>query len=74
MTDRSPHTINRLVFPHHRWIGKESNFIKWPPRSPDLSTCDNSLWAILKNKLRLKKYATIDQLKTAIKNVFSEIS
>ncbi len=24
--------------------------------------------------MRLKKYATIDQLKTAIKNVFSEIS
>ncbi|PSN32090.1 hypothetical protein C0J52_27021, partial [Blattella germanica] len=38
-----------------RWIGRGSLHlpaaIKWPPRSPDLTSCDNSLWGIIKQKI-----------------------
>jgi hypothetical protein len=32
-----------------RRIGRRSD-ISWPPHSPELTTCDNSLWSILKEK------------------------
>uniref|UniRef100_H3AAA0 Tc1-like transposase DDE domain-containing protein n=1 Tax=Latimeria chalumnae TaxID=7897 RepID=H3AAA0_LATCH len=35
-----------------RWIGRGSPVspapLKWPARSPDLTTCDNSLWGYIK--------------------------
>ena len=33
-----------------RWIGRGSNSFAWPPRSPDLTTPDNSLWVFIKVK------------------------
>ena len=31
--------------PPDRWVGKYGP-TNWPPRSPDLSSCDNALWAV----------------------------
>ena len=35
----------------NRWIGRGSNFLAWPPRSPDLTPCDYFLWGYIKSKL-----------------------
>ena len=32
-------------FPN-RWVGKFGR-THWPPRSPDLTSCDNALWGII---------------------------
>lgn len=37
------------TFPH-RWIGRGGH-IHWPPRSPDLSPLDYSIWGLLKTKV-----------------------
>lgn len=37
-------------FPN-RWIGRDSPFILWPPRSPDLTPMDFFIWGHLKGRL-----------------------
>jgi hypothetical protein len=37
-------------FPN-RWIGRSSPFIRWPPRSPDLTPMDFFIWGHLKGRL-----------------------
>jgi hypothetical protein len=32
------------------WNGRGSSAFEWSPRSPDLTTCDNSLWGQIKNE------------------------
>ena len=36
-----------VVFPN-RWIGRDSGFICWPPRSPDLTPMDFYVWSDIK--------------------------
>ncbi|PSN41013.1 hypothetical protein C0J52_16069 [Blattella germanica] len=33
----------------------------WPPRSPDLTICDNSLWGFIKGIVSQRRYNTIDE-------------
>lgn len=57
-----------------RWIGRGSNSFAWPPRSPDLTTPDNSLWGLIKGQVSGIRYETIDQLKHAIIAAFASVS
>lgn len=52
-----------------RWIGKYGP-VSWPPRSPDLSSCDNALWGILKPKIVTEKAQSVEQLKAVIRQEF----
>lgn len=56
-------------FPN-RWIGRDSPFIAWPPRSPDLTPMDFFIWGHLKGKLyKGEKFAN---LKTLMANIEAE--
>ena len=60
------------TFPR-RWIGRGSNSLSWPARSPDLSPCDFFLWGAIKDKVYKAKPRTIEDLKEKIKTAFNEI-
>lgn len=50
-----------------RWIGRDSPFIVWPPRSPDLTPMDNSIWGHLKDKLyKGQKFSNLEVLRERI--------
>jgi hypothetical protein len=55
------------------WIGRGSSTSEWSPRSPDLITCDNSLWGQIKNEVSKKCYRTVAQLKIAIIDALEKI-
>jgi hypothetical protein len=55
-----------------RWIGKFGP-TPWPPRSPDLTSCDNALWGIIKANVKGKEVTSVDQLRAAITQAFEEI-
>ena len=61
-----------------RWIGRGSLHlpaaIEWPPRSPGLTSCDNSLWGIIKQKVLKQRYQTVEELKQAVREAFREIT
>ena len=48
--------------------------VSWPPRSPDLSSCDFFLWGYLKSKVYIGKPRTISELKNAIRREIASIS
>ena len=48
--------------------------LDWPPRSPDLSSCDNALWGFIKQKVAATRYETVDKLKDAIRCAFTAIT
>jgi len=58
-------TIVRNMFPGHP-ISRFGD-VPWPPRSPDLSTCDFFLWAYLKWRVYAHKPRTLNDLKEAIR-------
>ena len=45
----------------------------WPPRSPDLTSCDNALWGIVKNLVKGERPTTLPQLKDSITQAFMHI-
>lgn len=45
----------------------------WPPRSPDLSPLDFFLWGYIKDRAYVNQPATLDDLKTNITQIISEI-
>ncbi len=50
-----------------RWIGKYSNNIDWPARSPDLTPLDFYYWPVLKNKLFTgQEYQNLAELRERI--------
>ena len=61
-----------------RWIGRGSVErpapLKWPPRSPDLSTPDNSLWGVIKEHVSARRYATNEELRNAVEDAFRTIT
>ena len=57
----------------NRWIGR-SGTVAWPPRSPDLTPCDFSLWGLMKDDLRSQQFEDNHQLEDAIRQKFSEIN
>ena len=52
-----------------RWVGKFGP-VPWPARSPDLTSCDNALWGILKPKIVAHKTVSAERLKEIIKHEF----
>ena len=58
-------TIVRNMFPGH--LTSLSGDVPWPPRSPDLSTCDFFLWEYLKSRVYAHKSRTLNGLKEAIR-------
>ena len=46
----------------------------WPPRSPDLSSCDFYLWGTLKQKIYANNPHNLDQLKENITNAIWRIT
>ena len=53
-----------------RWVGKFRP-TPWPPRSPDLTSCDNALWRILKPRIVERKAKDTEDLKVIIRDEFA---
>ena len=56
---------------HSRWIGRAGNddcmLLHWPPRSPDLTSCEFFLWGYVKDLVYVPPLPTsVDDLKTRI--------
>lgn len=49
-----------------RWIGRGSDFLDWPPRSPDLTVCDFFLWGYLKEQVYTHSFNNDEELKRSI--------
>lgn len=70
------HTSERSLARIHQMFTEERTVSKnlWPPRSPDLSTCDFYLWGYLKGKVYEQNPHTIDDLKDNIRNCIRSIT
>ena len=70
------HTSRFLMSYVHEDFGEERTVSTglWPPRSPNLPTCDFYLWGILKDKVYSDNPHTIEELKTCICNAIEEIT
>ncbi|CAF3181292.1 unnamed protein product [Rotaria sp. Silwood2] len=55
------------------WIGRRGT-IEWPPRSPDLTPCDFSLWGILKDRVYAQNPCNTNHLKSLIEQEFISIN
>lgn len=64
--------LNR-IYPA-RWIGRGSNYIPWPPRSPDFNVCDFFLWSTIKERLTQANVRGMENTWQAIQNICREIS
>lgn len=56
-----------------RWVGKFGP-TPWPARSPDLTSCDNALWGIVKRCVIQQKTSSLADLKAAVISAFGEIN
>ena len=54
------------------WIGRRGT-IDWPPRSPDLTPCDFSLWGIIKDRVYAQNLGNVDQMKNRIVEEFAKL-
>ena len=48
--------------------------LAWPPRSPDLTICDNSLWRFIKGIVSQSRYNTTDELRDAVRQAFRQVT
>ncbi|VDO61588.1 unnamed protein product [Heligmosomoides polygyrus] len=46
----------------------------WPSNSPDLNPMDYSVWSIMEQKISTTRYATVEQLKSALLRSWDEIT
>jgi len=53
-----------------QWIGRRET-IDWPPRSPDLTPCDFSLWGIIKDRVYAQNPYDINHMKALITEEFA---
>ena len=69
------HTSHRSLTRVHDMFTEERTISKglWPPRSPDLSSCDFYLWGTLKQKVYANNPHNLDQLKENITNFIRRI-
>ena len=73
----TPHTarlsmdVVRRMFPGR--VTSRFSDIPWPPRSPDLTTCDFFLWGYLKSNVNTHKPRTLSDLKEAIREEVATI-
>lgn len=56
-----------------KWVGKFGP-TPWPARSPDLTSCDNALWGIIKKHVQEERPNSVADMKKAIEKAFSQIS
>lgn len=56
-----------------RWIGRNGP-IAWPPRSPDLTPMDYSIWGILKEKVFTRRPKSIPEMRQFIVEEFQLLS
>jgi hypothetical protein len=56
-----------------QWISRRGT-IEWPPRSPDLTPCDFSLWGIIKDRVYAQKPRDLNHLKILIKEEFTSLN
>jgi hypothetical protein len=76
------HTAVRAHLNKHlpnRWIGRagqaDSSFMKWPPRSPDLTPCDFCLWGHIKDFVYVPPLPRdIDELKRRISEADASVT
>lgn len=54
-------------------VPKFISAVQWPPRSPDANPLDFSVWGILQAKVNIKKYHSVDALKTALRHEWNKI-
>lgn len=57
----------------HKWIGRGGPII-WPPRSPDLTSCDFFLWGFIKSKVYRTTPTTVEDMRHRIMTAFREIT
>jgi hypothetical protein len=55
------------------WIGRGGRR-DWPPRSPDLTTCDNWLWSFVKERVSAQRIQTVDELRESVLAAFGAIT
>ncbi|CAF4941144.1 unnamed protein product [Rotaria sp. Silwood1] len=55
------------------WIGRRGT-VEWPPRSPDLTPCDFSLWGIMKDRVYAQSSHYVNHLKSLIKQEFTSLN
>ncbi|KAM7306368.1 hypothetical protein ISCGN_010087 [Ixodes scapularis] len=60
------------TFPR-RWMGRGSDYMDWPPRSPDLNMCDFFVWGFIKGLVYKKRIPSTEELKEKIEGAFLEI-
>ncbi len=48
--------------------------MEWPPRSPDLTPCDFSLWGIIKDRVYAQNLRDINHLKSLIEEEFTSLN
>uniref|UniRef100_A0A1B6L4Y9 DUF4817 domain-containing protein n=1 Tax=Graphocephala atropunctata TaxID=36148 RepID=A0A1B6L4Y9_9HEMI len=56
----------------NEWIGRRGT-IEWPPRSPDITPMDFSVWGILKNEVYSVKIRNVEHLKERIQSEFENL-
>lgn len=72
-----PHSTRRITewlnenFPN-RWIGRFGP-VSWPPRSPDLTSCDFFLWGYMKNLVYSEPIDNLQQLRRRVENAAAHI-
>ncbi|CAH1105271.1 unnamed protein product [Psylliodes chrysocephalus] len=56
------------------WIGRNSPFEHWPPRSPDITPLDFYFWGLIKNKVYKTRPRNRNELCARIRQACQEIS
>ena len=64
-TAHAPINVQRNMFPGH--LISRFGDVPWPPRSPDLLSCDFFLWGHLKGRVYTHKPRNLNELKDAIR-------
>jgi len=61
-----------------RWTGRGSPTspapLPWPPRSPDLTTPDISLWGVIKGRVAARRYNNNEDFRRAVEDAFRTIT
>jgi hypothetical protein len=75
---REVHEVSNRVFPHW-WIGRhgpnENPLLWWPPRSPDLTSCDFFLWGYVNHTFYVPPLPrNLQELQNGIVAVLGEVT
>lgn len=55
-----------------KWIATHGP-VNWPPRSPDLSVLDFFLWGYLRDKIYVRQYHNMGELRNAVNRAFNQL-